>query len=98
MSFSLNRLTQLAPEDRLAYVQEHEAEVAELTDRQKDRVGTLLCHASPKDVREERPIISDLRANKAQETFERLAPSQGVDKAQEFAIGKAHVSKTTQRA
>ena len=90
MAFSLNFLTGLSPEKRIAYVQEHEAEIAGLTEKQQERVGTLLCHASPKEVREERPIIADLRSNKAQETFERLAPSQGVDKAQEFALGKSN--------
>lgn len=90
MNFSLNYLTSLKPDQRAAYVREHVDEIEKLTDKQKDRVGTLLCHASPEEVRSEHPILGDLRANKAQERFDDLAPTKGIERAQELAIGKGN--------
>jgi len=96
MGFSLNRLTQLTPAERIEYVAQHADEIDALTERQKERVGTLLCHASPKESRRERPIIGDLRSDKAQETFDLLAPTQGIEKAQKFAELKVN-GKNTER-
>lgn len=85
MAFSLNAFSNLAPAARIAYLFEHEEELQKLTEKQIERVATLLCHASTKEAREKYPIERDLRANKAQETFEKHSLN-GVEKAQSQAL------------
>ena len=92
-TFSLNYLTKLRPSERLAYVQEHLPEIAQLTQKQLDRVGTLLCHASSKEVREAYKIIGDLRSDRAQEVFEDNLGTKGPLGARQIAIGKANGKK-----
>lgn len=91
MSFSLNHLQKLQPSERFAYVQEHLDEYEALTQKQKDRVGTLLCHASSEEAREEHPIISDLRADPNQEKFEQLLPEHGPLDARDIVLGRLNV-------
>jgi hypothetical protein len=58
---SYSRLYQLPPSERLTYAQKHSDEFGALCEKDKYRVGTLLCHASPAGSREASPIMSDLR-------------------------------------
>lgn len=85
--FSLNYMTTLLPEERLVYAQEHEAEIAALSDKQKERIGTLLCHASSEMSRGQNPIIGDLKADRLQEKFETLASAAGAELARELVSG-----------
>jgi hypothetical protein len=88
MPFSLNYLTKLPPAKRNAYVLDHLDEVEKLTVRQQYRIGTLLCHASSPEVRDEYKIIGDLRTDSAQEVFEIHVTTKGPAVAQEIALGK----------
>lgn len=56
----------LQPHDRLAYVREHEADLEGLTVRELERVGTLLCHAAPPELRRMYPIDNDINPSEQQ--------------------------------
>ena len=72
---TLKEFRNMNPKNRLAYSHANPQWLESLTPIQLDEVGLLLCHASPKHVREEMPIERDLtrsaEAKFQQDVFER---------------------------
>lgn len=57
--FSLEYLGSLPPDQRMLYVRDHEAELEALDTRALDEVGLRLVAASPRELREEYPVLRE---------------------------------------
>jgi hypothetical protein len=69
---TLELFAAMEPELRPAEIKKHQDWLATLNTQELTEVGRLLCHASPRKMREEYPIIGDLPTKQrvAQEAYE----------------------------